>query len=196
MRKQEQHPWFIISVLCCLTGVISATIIFLLTIRFQQPQIKEIHQSPSQHFEFPGEVDLDLKRKGVYAIYYVNNNNPFFADEWPVTMHCQLLNLKSGELIALVPDYVRSNRICSHTGECTGKLVFSTTVNTPGMHRFSCKYEEDDAGPKIILVIGPNYIFEFLLVIWRIRWSILAIMSILCLFSSISVICFVIGLTR
>ena len=73
LKSNNKLSWFSISALFQFAGLLSAVLIVVLTIRFYQPKISEIHQNPSQQFEFPGKVDLDLKRKGAYAIYYIKN---------------------------------------------------------------------------------------------------------------------------
>jgi hypothetical protein len=196
MGKNKQNPWFLTSALCLLIGFICGAIILFLTIRFYQPQISEIHQNPSQQYEFPGEVVIDLTRKGAYAIYYIKNKKSSSLQEWPQSMQCQLVNMKTGNSITLVPDYIPSDRLCSYTGECTGRLVYSTTVNHPGMHRFSCNYEKENTGQKFILAIGPNYVFEFFRLIWNMRWSILAIPCVLFIFSTTAIISITIALIK
>jgi hypothetical protein len=196
LKSNNKLTWFGISVLFLCTGLISAALIAILTLRFYQPKLSEIHQHPSQQFEFPGEYELDLNRKGAYAIYYIRNKDSSNLKQWPLSIHCQLISKKTNGSIPLVPDYVPSNRNCSQISECTGVLVYSTTVNQPGLHTFSCTYPEDQKEPKIILAIGPNYVFEFLRLIWNIRWSILSIPCVLCFFSTTAIISVVIALIK
>jgi hypothetical protein len=102
--------------------------------------------------------------------------------------------MKTKKYVPLVPDYVPSNRDCSQVEGCTGALVYSTTVNHPGKHTFSCDYLEDRQEPKIILAIGPNYVFEFFRLVWKMRWSILGTTGVLCISCTIALVCGVIAL--
>jgi hypothetical protein len=169
-----------IAALVLLFGCLIAASIIMSAFRDARPQIAEVHQNRSQHVEIPGEVDLELSRKGAYAVYYVRHKGAYIHAEWPPRLDCGLTSKKTGEDIALVPDYVPTNRYWTNDGNQVGVLIYSTTVKNPGLYTLSCNYPNGREGPKLVLAIGPNYILEFLRLAGRMGGSLLRGAGVLC----------------
>jgi hypothetical protein len=176
MRRLSYSAMALIPMLACLT----AAAIIMSRLRTVIPQIAEIHYDRSQHIEIPGETNLELSREGAYAIYYIGNRDASVQVDWPPRLDCRLTLEGKGEDIPLVPDYVPTNRYCSGTRKCVGFLIFSTTIREPGLYTLSCVYPDGNGGPKLILAIGPNYIFEFLRIFWSMGDSLLGAVGVLC----------------
>jgi len=132
-----------------------------------------------QKAEIPGEVDLHLERKGAYGVYYEGHEGAYIHAEWPPTLECSLTSKTTGEDVPLVPDYVPTNRYQTNSGR-VGVLVYSTTIDEPGLHTLSCDYPDGRDGPKLTLAIGPNYFYKFLQVAWNIGSDLLRGVGILC----------------
>jgi hypothetical protein len=141
--------------------------------------VAETRSGPFQVVEVPGEMALQLTRRGAYAIYYAGHTGASIHEEWPPTLDCNLTSQRTGEQVALVPDYVPTNRHVFVDGRI-GILIYSTTVHRPGSHELVCAYADGRTGPRLTLAIGPNAVFEALRAVWVSAGSILEGGAIFC----------------
>ena len=68
----------------------------------------------------------------------------------------------SGEDVGVVPDYVETNTYSTKDRERVGVLIRSITIDEPGTYTFSCRHADGSSQPKIVLAVGPNFMWEFL----------------------------------
>jgi hypothetical protein len=160
-RGRVNRVWFCAAFGILFLGWIPAAKLFHLTWTSKMPQIIEVLRDPSQEARFPGAVDLELKREGAYAIHYFGQEGADVHGMWPPKLDCRLSESVSGRDIQLVPDYVPTNRHETDEGG-VGVLIYSTTVQKPGMHTLSCDFAEGQLASNFSLVIGPNFVYEFL----------------------------------
>jgi len=171
--------WFGAAILVLVLGGLAAAILVISTLGTYPALIAEAYQGPRQKVEVPGVEDLELSRKGAYAVYYEEQEGAFIHAEMPPNLDCELTSTITGKDVPLVSDYVPTNRYVTR-GDQVGVLIYSTTVNDPGMHTLSCDYPVGRDGPKLVLAIGPNYFFEFLRVVWNMSGSVLGGVGVLC----------------
>ena len=180
MKKAKTRTlWYGTSILVLVLGCSAAAILIISTLGSYPSLIAEGYEGPLHKVEVPGMEDLELSRKGAYAIYYEEHEGALIHAEMPPDLDCQLISTTTGKDIPLVPDYVPTNRY-ETKGDRVGVLIYSTTVNDPGRHTLSCDYPEGRRGPKLMLAIGPNYFFEFLRVVWNLSGSVLGGVGIFC----------------
>ena len=176
------------AILVLMLGCLAAAIFTIPTLSTYPSLIAEAYKSPLQKVEIPGKADLKLSRKGAYAVYYERQKDSNIDAEWPPTLDCSLTSKTTGEDIPLVPDYVPSNQYSTKDGDQVGVLIYSTTVQHPGLHTLSCGFPDGRVSPKLVLAIGPNYAFEFLRVAWNLGGSVLGGAGILCASSTLAVV--------
>ncbi|HEY45160.1 MAG: hypothetical protein AMJ88_14855 [Anaerolineae bacterium SM23_ 63] len=174
---RRNRLWYGLAALVLVLGCLAAVILIISTLISYPSLIKEAYKGPLQKVEVPGEADIDLRRKGAYGVYYEAAHDP---TEVPPVLDCSLTSKTTGEDIPLVPDYVPTNRYSTKDGNRVGVLIYSTTVKEPSLHTLSCDYPDGRVSPKLVLAIGPNYIFEFLRVAWNMGGSILGGAGVLC----------------
>lgn len=168
---------YVIAILILMLGSLAAAILIISALTSYPSLIKEAYKSPLQKIEVPGDVDIDLRRKGAYGVYYETAHGP---TEGPPVLDCSLISKTTGEDIPLVPDYVPTNRYSTKDGNRVGVLIYSTTIKEPSLHTLSCDYPDGRESPMLMLAIGPNYYFEFLRVAWNMSGSILGGAGVLC----------------
>jgi hypothetical protein len=174
-RMNGYRLWYVAAALVFVVGCLTATLITISTLTSYPSFIKEAYSSPLQRIEVPGEADIQLRRKGAYGLYYESTHVPAGA---PPEFNCNLVSMTTGDDIPLVPDYVPTNRY-ENKGGRVGVLIYSTTINHPGLHRLSCVHPDGSESPTRVLAIGPNYVFEFLRVAWKMGGKFLGIGGIL-----------------
>jgi hypothetical protein len=174
---RRQRMWFSIAVLVFVTGCLIAAILIISSLISYPSLIREAYKSPIQKVEVPGEAEIDLSRKGAYAVYYESAHDP---TDGPPALDCSLTSKTTGDDIPLVPDYVPTNRYSTKDGSRVGVLIYSTTINDPSLHTLSCAYPDGRVSPKLMLAIGQNYFFEFLRVAWNMGGSLLRGAGVLC----------------
>jgi hypothetical protein len=177
---KKRRLWYGAAFLILMLGCLAAAILIISTLSTYPSLIADAYKGPLQKVEIPGEADLELSRKGAYAVYYERHKASYIHAEWPPTLDCSLTSKMTGKNIFLVPDYVPSNQYSTKDGDQVGVLIYSTTVEDPGLHTLSCDYADGRVNPKLVLAIGPNYIFEFLRLAWNLGCSILAGVGVLC----------------
>lgn len=141
--------------------------------------ISEAYKGPLQKVEIPGEEDLELLKEGAYGVYYEGDSSADMDAELPPMLDCSLTSKRTGEDVPLVPDYVPTNRYVTKDGK-SGVLIYSTTVNDPGLHTLSCNYPVGRVGPRLVLAVGPNYVWEFLRVAWDLGGPVLGGVGVFC----------------
>ena len=68
------------------------------------------------------------------------------AEGAPV-LDCRLTSSTTGADIPLVPDYVPTNRYETKDAR-VGVLIYSTTIENPGLHTLSCNYPDERVSPR------------------------------------------------
>ena len=113
----------------------------------------------------PGSQEIHFSRKGAYAVYYeyrsVVNGVSYLTTKTPPALDCELKSITSGETASLTPDYVESNAYSTKDDERIGVLMMSISMDIPGTYEFSCRYPDGSTKPKVVLAVGPNFIWEF-----------------------------------
>jgi len=168
-RINTRRLWYGAAILVLMLGCLTSAIITISTLSSYPSLISAAYKSPLRKVEVPGEVEIDLSRRGAYGVYLEAAHVPI---EGPPALDCNLNSKTSGDDIPLVPDYVPTNRYETQDDR-VGVLIYSTTVDDPGLYRLSCEYPDGRARSKLMLAIGPNYFFEFLRVAWKLGGSIL-----------------------
>jgi hypothetical protein len=168
-------------------GFLAAAILIISKLSTYPTLIADAYKSPLQKVEVPGAVDLELSREGAYAVYYEEQRGAYNDTERPPNLNCQLISKMTSKEIPLVADYVPTNRYATRDDR-VGVLIYSTTVEDPGLHTLSCDYADGDLSPKLVLAVGPNYFFEFLRVAWNLGGSVLGGAGVLCASSMLAVV--------
>ena len=113
----------------------------------------------------PGSREIRFSKKGTYAVYYeyrsVVNNVSYISNKTPPRLECNLRSKTSGESASLAPDYVESNIYSTKNNERVGVLMMSISIDQPGAYDFSCRYPDGSTMPKVVLAVGPNFMWEF-----------------------------------
>ena len=198
MWKQEtknNRGWYGAAILVLMLGCLAAAIFTIPTLSTYPSLIAEAYKDPLQKVEVPGAVNLELSRKGAYAVYYKEDGSSDSVAEQPPNLDCQLTSKMTDKDIPLVLDYVPTNRYETKDNR-VGVLIYSTTVEDPGLHRLSCGYPDGRVSPKLILAIGPNYFFEFLRVAWNLGGSVLGGVGVLCASSTLAAVIAIVGFLR
>jgi hypothetical protein len=195
-RKRENRFLWGIAALVPILGCLVAALLFYKSGIGEYPSlIAEAYKSPLQKVEVPGEVDLVLSRKGAYGVYYEGHQSAFVHAKFPPTLDCSLTSKGTGEDVPLVPDYVVSNRYVTKGGR-TGVLIYSTTIDTPGLHTLSCDYPDGRVGPQLVLAIGPNFVWEFFRLVWNIGGPVLGGVGVICSSILLSITIALVALVR
>ena len=130
----------------------------------------------------PGSTELTLPRAGAYAVYYehrsVVDGIQYAADEVPPALECTLTAQATGSDVALVPDYVPTNRYATYRNRRVGTLMMSTTVNEPGRYTFSCRLADGSQEPQVVLAIGQNLFFELMAAVAHTAGSLLGSLAV------------------
>lgn len=177
--KSTGRFWYAIAILALLAGWLAAASLLINALRAYPSAIGQAYRSRQQKVEVPGAADLNLTREGAYGVYYEGHEGTYIPAEWPPRLDCRLTAKTSGDDVPLVPDYVPGNRYSTQDGR-VGVLIYSTTVQEPGLYTLSCEDPLAARGATHTLAIGPNYVFEFLRVVWQIGGRVLAALAIFC----------------
>ncbi|MFN2215261.1 MAG: hypothetical protein ACK2UE_19490 [Anaerolineales bacterium] len=113
----------------------------------------------------PGSAEINFPRSGAYSIYYEYRSDIYGvryvrAQNLPRII-CQLTSKASGEEIELESTFVEGEIYTTQNKERAGVLMNNISINQPGVHEFSCRYQDGRSNPQIVLAIGPNMIWEF-----------------------------------
>jgi hypothetical protein len=176
-KDRTRHLWYGIAILSLLAGWLAAGSLFLNTLRAYPGSIVEAYKDPRHKVDVPGSADLQLSRKGAYGVYYEGNEGAYVHAEWPPRLDCRLTAKATGADVPLVADYVPGNRYSTKEGK-VGVLIYSTTVQKPGLYTLACDDTVAARGTRHHLAIGPNYVFEFMRVAWHLGGSLLGALAI------------------
>lgn len=180
MSKMTNRPGrlgYALAALVLLAGWLGAGGLLISTLRAYPAAIGEAYKGPQHKVDVPGAAELDLSRTGAYGVYYEGHEGATVHAEWPPQLDCRLTAKATGADVPLAPDYVPGNRYSTMEGR-VGVLIYSTTVQEPGLYTLSCDDPLDARGATHHLAIGPNYVFEFLRVAWRLGGSLLGALAI------------------
>lgn len=113
----------------------------------------------------PGAKEITFPESGAYAIYYeyrsVVDGVVYTGSETPPALACTLTSRATGADVAVVPDYVPTNTYSTRDRERVGVLIRSLTVPRPGTYNMACRYPGGHSEPKVVLAVGPNFVWEF-----------------------------------
>jgi hypothetical protein len=114
----------------------------------------------------PGSAEITFEKSGAYAVYYeyrsVVDGKAYVSSKTPPALVCTLTSRTSGDVVGVVPDYVPTNTYSTKDRERVGVLIRSMTIDEPGTYTFSCRYPAGRTQAKIVLAVGPNFVWEFL----------------------------------
>jgi len=114
----------------------------------------------------PGSEDITFAESGAYAVYYeyrsVADGAVYANSETPPDLTCTLTSKATGEDIGVAPDYVKTNTYSTKDRERVGVLIRSITIDEPGTYTFSCRHADGNSQPRVVLAVGPNFVWEFL----------------------------------
>lgn len=126
----------------------------------------------------PGSTPIEFSERGAYAVYYeyrsVMEGRVYDGSPLPPDVACRLTSDSTGQQVAAVPDYVKTNTYATKDRERVGVLIQSLTVNEPGTYAFSCRYADGRTDPQVVLAVGPNFAWEFMGIAARVVATILA----------------------
>jgi hypothetical protein len=197
VKKQTLHCWlFGLAGLTLLAGLMLATLLFKQAHLQRYPAlITAAYQDVRHHLIVPGEMEVKLSRTGAYGIYleYDLTSSIYPDVEIPPAIDCTLTSKATGAVIEAAPDYVDTNRYTSKDLH-SGVLIMSITVDQPGSYIFACDYQDGRKEPEIQVALGPNYLWEFLQLAWKIGLPLLGGSSILCGSLLLAMLLFVIGI--
>lgn len=171
--------WYGVAALALVAGWLVAGGLLINALRAYPALIGEAFKGPQHKMDVPGTIALELSREGAYGVYYEGHKGAYVHAEWPPRLNCRLTVKATGADVPLVPDYVPGNRYSTKEGQ-VGVLIYSTTVQEPGLYTLSCDDPLEVKGVTYRLAIGPNYVFEFLRVGWYIGRSLLAALAVFC----------------
>jgi hypothetical protein len=117
------------------------------------------------HVIVPGSEEITFEKSGAHAVYYeyrsVVDGIVYNSSEKPPALTCTLTSRATGADVAVVPDYVPTNRYSAENGERVGVLIRSLTIPEPGAYNLTCQYPGGSLEPEIALAVGPNLVWEF-----------------------------------
>lgn len=112
----------------------------------------------------PGSAEIAFPKAGAYAVYYeyrsVIDGVNYVRDKYPPSISCLLKSKANGKEMAVVNDYIEGNTYATKNNQRVGVLIKSISIEKPGLYSFSCQYPGSKTGPKIVLAVGPNIIWE------------------------------------
>jgi hypothetical protein len=113
----------------------------------------------------PGSADITFTDKGAHAVYYeyrsVVDGVAYMSSQTPPSLACTLTSRASGAEVAVVPNYVPTNKYSTRHRERVGVLIRSITIDKPGTYTFACDYATGHSQPEIVLAVGPDYVWQF-----------------------------------
>lgn len=182
-RRQTRSCWlFSLAFITLLVGLLAAAWLFKQSrIGMYPSMIADAYQEVRNRLTVPGAREVTLKRTGAYGIYFEHDlvSSIYPEVEIPPEINCTLTSRATGAVIEAVPDYVKTNRYQSKDLHAA-VLIMSLTVDKPGTYTFACNYQDGRMEPEIVVALGPNYLWEFLRVAWKIALPVLGGSATLC----------------
>ena len=113
----------------------------------------------------PGSAEIQFKKAGAYAVYYEtrveNDGERYFREGYPQKLNCKLKSKTTGNIIPISNNFVPGTMYETQDQERVGVLFRVFSIDQPGSHTFSCHYPDGRTEPKMVLAVGPNFIWEF-----------------------------------
>ena len=113
----------------------------------------------------PGSSEINFPEKGAYAVYYeyrsVIDGIDYSRGVYPPTMNCQLRSKASGDNVKLAYPNANGEMYSTGNNERVGVLMNTISIDRPGAYSFSCRYPDNSSTPRIVLAVGPNFVWEF-----------------------------------
>jgi hypothetical protein len=113
----------------------------------------------------PGSAEIHFPKAGAYAVYYENRvvieGVRYYRDGYPPTINCQLNSKFSGKTIHLTNNHVNGVMYETEDQKRVGYMIKAFSIEDPGIHTFSCGYPDGRSDPKMVLAVGPNFVWEF-----------------------------------
>jgi hypothetical protein len=113
----------------------------------------------------PGSSEINFSEAGAYAVYYeyrsVIDGIRYNRGIYPPIMNCQLRSKATGENVRLAYPNAKGEMYSTGNNERVGVLMRTISIDQPGAYIFSCQYPDHSATPRIMLAVGPNFIWEF-----------------------------------
>lgn len=113
----------------------------------------------------PGSAEINFKEAGAYALYYEYRSTidgvGYERSQYPPRLNCQLISRETGRQITLASPLAEGDMYSSGTQGRAGVLMKTISIDQPGIHEFSCRYPDERSEPRIVLAIGPNFVWEF-----------------------------------
>lgn len=166
-QKSKKFRWVLVlgALLLPLFGCLISTVIIYRQFQGFPGALKQMSLDNLTQVVVPGSKEIHFSKKGAYAVYYeyhsVVNGVSYLTTKTPPALDCHLRSLTSGETASLTPDYVESNSYSTKGDDRIGVLLMSISMDQPGTYQFSCRYPDGGTKPKVVLAVGPNFVWEF-----------------------------------
>ena len=113
----------------------------------------------------PGSSEVYFPEAGAYAVYYEHRSAiegiSYSRDIYPPIMNCQLRSKATGENVELAYPDAKGEMYSTDNNDRVGVLMRTISIDRPGSYVFSCRYPDNSSFPKLVLAVGPNFIWEF-----------------------------------
>ena len=113
----------------------------------------------------PGSQDVTFATSGAYGVYYEYPNAVdslvYASDTIPPALNCTLTSKATGAELEAVHDHVKTNTYSTRDPERVRVLIRSIRISEPGTYAFSCRYPDGRLQPRIVLAVGPDFMWEF-----------------------------------
>jgi hypothetical protein len=119
----------------------------------------------------PGSADITFPKKGAYAVYYeyrsLVDGVQYINTKTPPSLICTLISETTGKEVGVSPEYIEGNTYSTKERERVGVHLLSISVTEPGTYTFSCHYQAGKTGPKVVVAVGANIVWELFNIVAR-----------------------------